>query len=46
MSGRQEKVCPGCVSEVVRCRKFIVIITWLGNWLVGVGVQHHGVTLI
>ena len=22
--GRQEKVCPGCISETVRCRKFIL----------------------
>ena len=22
--GRREKVCPGCISETVRCRKFIL----------------------
>ena len=22
--GRQEKVCPGCISETVRCRKLIL----------------------
>ena len=40
--GRQEKVCPGCISESVRCRKLILgrEIGW------GVGVQRHGVTLI
>ena len=37
-----EKVCPGCISETVRCRKLI-----LGrHCLRGVGVQCHGVTLI
>ena len=38
-----EKVCPGCISETVRCRKFI-----LGRdiSLGGVGVQCHGLTLI
>ena len=24
MSGRWEKVCPGCISETVRCRKLIL----------------------
>ena len=24
MGGRQEKVCPGCISETVRCRKLIL----------------------
>ena len=23
MGGRREKVCPGCISETVRCRKLI-----------------------
>ena len=41
-SGRQqEKVCPGCISETVRCRKLSRDIG-LGV----VGVQRHGVTLI
>ena len=41
--GRQEIVCPGCISETVRCRKFILgrNIGWGG-----VGVQCHGLTLI
>ena len=24
VGGRQEKVCPGCISETVRCRKLIL----------------------
>ena len=24
MFGRREKVCPGCISETVRCRKLIL----------------------
>ena len=42
MGGRWEKVCLGCISETVRCRKLILgrDIGW------GVGVQHHGVALI
>ena len=24
VSGRREKVCPGCISETVRCRKLIL----------------------
>ena len=24
MGGRREKVCPGCISETVRCRKLIL----------------------
>ena len=41
--GQRKKVCPGCISETVRCRKLI-----LGRdiGLGGVGVQRHGVTLI
>ena len=41
--GRREIVCPGCISETVRCRKFILgrDIGWGG-----VGVQRHGLTLI
>ena len=41
--GQREKVCPGCISEAVRCRKFILgrDIGWGG-----VGVQRHGLTLI
>ena len=36
-------VFPGCISETVRCRKFILgrDIGWGG-----VGVQRHGLTLI
>ena len=43
MGGQREKVCPGCISETVRCRKLI-----LGRdiGLGGVGVKHHCVTLI
>ena len=37
--GQGEKVCLGCISETVRCRKFI-----LGRD--SVGVQCHGLTLI
>ena len=39
--GRQGKVCLGCISETIRCRKLILgrDIAW------GVGVQCHGVTL-
>ena len=39
----REKVCPGCISEIIMCRKLI-----LGRdiGLGGVGVQHHGVALI
>ena len=42
-SGRREIVCPGCISETVRCRKFILgrDIGWEG-----VGVQRQGLTLI
>ena len=41
--GQREIVCPGCISETVRCRKFILgrDIGWGG-----VGVQRHGLTLI
>ena len=42
--GRQgEKVCPGYISETVRCRQLILgrDIGWGG-----VGVQRHGLTLI
>ena len=45
--GWGEIVCPGCISETIRCRKFI-----LGRdigWGVGGGggtVQCHGLTLI
>ena len=41
--GRREKVCPGCISETVSCRKLI-----LGRdiGLGGVGVQRHSLTLI
>ena len=35
------KVYPGCISETVMCKILI-----LGKGVVGVGVQHHGVTLI
>ena len=43
VGGQREIVCPGCISETVRCRKFI-----LGRdiGLGGVGVQRHGLTLI
>ena len=43
MGGRREIVCLGCISETVRCRKFILgrDIGW-GD----VGVQRHGLTLI
>ena len=43
MGGQWEIVCPGCTSETVRCRKFILgrDIGWGG-----VGVQRHGLTLI
>ena len=43
MGGRLEIVCPGCISETVRCRKFILggDIGWGG-----VCVQRHGLTLI
>ena len=41
MGGRREIVCPGCISETIKCRKFIQ-----GHWLGGVGVQRHGLTLI
>ena len=42
-SPRREIVCPGCISETVRCRKFILgrDIGWRG-----VFVQRHGLTLI
>ena len=30
----------------LRNRKVYEIDTWLGHWLWGVGVQHHGVILI
>ena len=54
MGGRREIVCLGCISETVRCRKFILgrDIGWGGGWGVGgwggggVGVQRHGLTLI
>ena len=42
MGGWQEKVCPGCISETVRCKNLILIGTLAG----GVGVQCHGMTLI
>ena len=32
---QQEKVCLGCISETVRCKK--------GHWLGGVRGQRHGV---
>ena len=39
--GRQEEVCPACISETVRCRKLI-----LGREIGfgGIGVQRHRVT--
>ena len=43
------KVCPGCISETVRCRKLILgrdIGGGGGGGGGGVGVQRHGVTLI
>ena len=24
VGGRREKVCPGCISEIIRCRKLIL----------------------
>ena len=24
MGGRQEEVCPGCISEAIRCRKLVL----------------------
>ena len=33
------QVCPGCISETLRCRK---LIFGRGHWLGGVGVQCHG----
>ena len=45
MSGWQ-KVCPGCISGTVRCRKSILDkeTGWGGGGGGGaVGVQHHGV---
>ena len=43
VGGRREKVCPGCISETVRCRKLTLgrDIGWGG-----VGGQRRGVTLI
>ena len=41
--GRRDKVCPGCISETVRCRK-LILGRDIGQG--GVGVQRHGVTLI
>ena len=41
MGWRREQVCPGCISEKIKCRKLI-----LGTLVRGVGVQCHGVTLI
>ena len=46
--GQNEKVCLGCISETVRCRKLILGRDRVGfGWgcLGGVGVQCHGVTL-
>ena len=40
VGGLREKVCLGCISETVRCRKLV------GTLVRGVGVQRHGVTLI
>ena len=41
------KVCLGCISETVKCRKLILGTTKLVGTLVGgAGVQRHGVTLI
>ena len=42
MGGWQEKVCPGCISETVRCESWYLVGTLVG----GVGVQRHGMTLI
>ena len=41
--GQREIVCPGCISETVRYRKFILgrDVGWGG-----VGMQRHGLTLI
>ena len=49
MAGLREIVCPGCISETIRCRKFILgrDIGWGGGGGGGgVGVQRHGLTLI
>ena len=43
MGGQREKVCLACISETVRCRKLILD---KDSGLGGVGVQHHGVTLM
>ena len=40
--GRWEKVCSGCISVIVRCRK-LILGRDIGKG--GVGL-HHGVTLI
>ena len=40
VGGRREKVYPGCISVTIRCRNL------KGTLVGGVGVQHHGVTLI
>ena len=48
-AGGREIVCSGCISETVRCRKFIIgrDICWGGGGGGGgVGVQRHGLTLI
>ena len=43
VGGWWEKVCPGCISETVRCRK---LIRGRDIGFGGVGVQRHGLTLI
>ena len=35
MGGQREKVCPGCISESVRCRKLILGRDIGGGWGVG-----------
>ena len=50
VSGLRQKICPGCITETVRCRKLILSmdIGWRGCVCVCVcvGVQHHGVIMI
>ena len=42
-----EKICPGCISETIRCRNLILVTNkLLGTLVRGVGVQPYGVTLI
>ena len=45
LAGGWENACPGCISETLRY-KMVLCCKLQRHWLMGIGVQHHSVTLI